>query len=664
MQLSPLLVLLPLTGIILARARAVNIDTGRAALQSVSGLIVLLFLGALLDLLPGTIIGLLATGTLLLVRELYIAVTRGPVTIPVPLGLFLVLSAMFWLAHWNNQYFFYDEYAHWGIFLKEMQAAAGLWGGDTNSLHPRYPPGSTLWQYFFTAYTRQTDGAAYLAQFTLLITPLLVLWSSLTWRRVGWIAGILAAVALLLANYGHWIASNFVDHVLATWFAGTILCFILDRRDGKRLGLLVYALPLTVLPLLKDVGLFFALCAAGIMATLTLRTVSRRGSPGVSGSVTPALCALLISAWVIAPVGASSLWSWNRDLAGAPADVMSVGGILSGLLDDDASGVERAEPRPREGLDGRHTPIRLGHEQRADVKTRFARVMFHQQIAKNRTSIEFHEFSEPVMGLYTDKLRLTTVSLLALFVVWQLVLNRWLLSGEGRWTWGITGAGLLATCLAYIFILYLSYQFAFGLHGLKIPSYIRYANTALLPLLIMALAPLLPATYPISRTQPPPEGRGHPRRLPLAFSLVLCALYLFETPYFAPFYRDHPRYPMREKAAASAEVIRKEVGDGRLWVFYPWQDGNGFLGWLMKFQLTPVRTDIERDPSVLELEPGELLSLLRQYDYVWFPVSHSRIDAMIATLPGADAKGRLYRVVTDGGLTRLQGVESGSDSAP
>ena len=85
-----------------------------------------------------------------------------------------LLCAWFWIVHGADQYFLYDEYAHWGIFVKEMLALDGLWTGDTNSMHPRYPPGAPLWQYLFNAFLPPSEGRTYLAHFVLLLAPLLM----------------------------------------------------------------------------------------------------------------------------------------------------------------------------------------------------------------------------------------------------------------------------------------------------------------------------------------------------------------------------------------------------------------------------------------------------------------------------------------------------------
>ena len=51
--------------------------------------------------------------------------------------------------------------------------------GDTNASHPDYPPGAAVWQYLFILIPSYGEGTVYLAQFVLLMTPLLVLLKTL-----------------------------------------------------------------------------------------------------------------------------------------------------------------------------------------------------------------------------------------------------------------------------------------------------------------------------------------------------------------------------------------------------------------------------------------------------------------------------------------------------
>ena len=101
---------------------------------------------------------------------------------------------------------------------------------DTNAAHPDYPPGAAVWQYFFTLLPGYDEGTVYLAQFVLLMTPLLVLFETLTLRQWLWVPALLALCALGLANFGHGIVSLYTDHMLSVWYAGVMLHGLYSRK--------------------------------------------------------------------------------------------------------------------------------------------------------------------------------------------------------------------------------------------------------------------------------------------------------------------------------------------------------------------------------------------------------------------------------------------------
>ena len=184
-----LLPLIPIFGFAFAWKHWQNSTAASAWLHAVSATLLVLFVASLVDvLLPVTVL-LMASGTVLAVVEgrRYV---RQQISLPVPFGIFAALCAVYWIIHAGSSYFYYDEYSHWGVFLKEILAQDQLWGADTNSLHPRYLPGPSLWQYYFAVFSRNPEGAAYVAQFALLLTPLLVLWEKTEWRQTIWHLGL------------------------------------------------------------------------------------------------------------------------------------------------------------------------------------------------------------------------------------------------------------------------------------------------------------------------------------------------------------------------------------------------------------------------------------------------------------------------------------------
>ena len=125
-----------------------------------------------------------------------------------PIMLFIFMPVLYWLIHAESRPIFWDEYSHWGIYIREMASTHQLWTIETNAAHPDYPPGNALWQYFFTLIPGYNEGIVYLAQFVLLITPLLVIFENICRKQLLWIPAIMALLALGLSNFGHGITNN------------------------------------------------------------------------------------------------------------------------------------------------------------------------------------------------------------------------------------------------------------------------------------------------------------------------------------------------------------------------------------------------------------------------------------------------------------------------
>ena len=129
-----------------------------------------LYLGALAGLLQWTAWGLWGLGGIAFVFWCLTEYRRGNslATVWVP----LVLLILFWWIHADSQFLYWDEYSHWGTYVREMSVTHQLWSAETNASHPEYPPLAALWQYFIILPFGYSEGGVYLAQFILLLAPL------------------------------------------------------------------------------------------------------------------------------------------------------------------------------------------------------------------------------------------------------------------------------------------------------------------------------------------------------------------------------------------------------------------------------------------------------------------------------------------------------------
>jgi hypothetical protein len=613
------LTLLPLLGIALAVGRIARVSAATGFFLGVALVVLTLYVGALAGALWWTALAVHIGGIALLGNEaLRHSRQRAALAIPVPIGVLLLLCSWFWFAHGHDQYMLFDEFSHWGIYLRDMLALDGLWTAATNSMHPRYPPGAPLWQYLFNAFLPASDGKAYFAQFVLLLAPLLALWNGVRWSQPTWIAAILALVLLAVANFGLGVSTLYVDQVIGAWYLGAIVAAVADDNLGSR-RVALYAAPLAVLALLKDAGLAFAVSGAAILAAVFCCRVLERARPRSGLRKTGAALAVLLAP----PLLCAQLWSWNRDAAGVPQELYSVSGIVRGIT----SGTAAAEA-----------------ERDAEIGRRLTEVFFDQQLSNGAATWEQNEFTYGMRSLFTEPFRLTTFGLLAAFVLWWLLLGYGVLTRESRRSWLLVAGGVILTAIAYIASLHLSYRFAFGERALALPSYLRYVHVVALPMFLLSFCPLLPAFRQAAR-----DGVWRisewavPQRAAL-FAVAVAASYGLETPYLRRILEPNPRIEVRTALEPLLEEIRARVGTSRLWIYYPTDTGNGFNGRVVQFVLAPTPAVIERSPQFFENDTASVAASWRAFDYVWIatPLT-SEASAGFARF-AADATAGLYHV--------------------
>lgn len=630
-----LLVLIPLLGYILFWQRVTGSRSSSSALHASSAVLAALYLGAIANQLLPTTLLLLTCGSLLAVYE-SLDLIKQKARLPVPLGVFVILCILFAVLHHNNMFYLYDEFSHWGIFLKEMLATDALWGSDSSAMVLRYPPGAPLWQYFFLRFTGFSEGNAYLAQFCLLMLPILVLWQGIRWRQFYWVVAIFALVSFTMSNFGHGFANLYVDHLLSAWFAGTIFNFMRDLNDRTPRQLLSYVLPVATLVLVKDAGLYFALAVIGIMGLLVFWHAAF--STGVK-NVRPALVTAgrLTLVCVVCAGLISASWNANRNAAGIPESTYSTSGIVSGIT----SGTSRFDDA-----------------EQAELSRRFLQVILHQQISKNETFEPFGEFNFDIRHIFTEKFRLTTASLMLLFVIWQFVVLYKLVDRSDRWQWAIGGAGLTLTAVIYIGMLYLSYRFAFGERAMILPSYLRYVHSAIMPMVLFMFLPLLPGFAPENDARIAlPGGRKGSRSMAI-LTVAIAALYTFETPYLAPLYKVHESPEIRQQMKPYIDKVRNLAkDDGSVWIYLPVPDPTGVRRRIFLYEMSPVRTEVVTDPEFLSQDPSRIQDVVANWDYLWFPIQDFEAEDIMQTLAGKDLKDHVFRVDRSNGRVQVVALD-------
>ncbi len=602
----PLIILLPILGVVLLLRRLGRLTDSMAILNAVSALILLLYIGALLGFMRHTAFSLTGIGLLLLIYELRNLKRLGEFPLTTPILLFIFIPVIYWLIHSESRPLFWDEYSHWGIYIQEMVSTHQLWTIETNAAHPDYPPGNALWQYFFTLIPGYNEGIVYLAQFVLLITPLLVLFENICRKQLLWIPAIMALLALGLSNFGHGIVSLYADHIIGVWYAG-ILLQGLQSHPGhpKVMGLL--SMPLAVLLLIKDAGIpLVASAMAFLFLLLAYRHLREKGW------ILPKRTLILVILVLVGlPLLVHFSWQLNRKSVGVMASGEGTG-IIKILLTEKS---------------------KFTNQELQTYRDHLLDVIVDQQLSKDSIMQEnYNEYSYRLKRLYTDTFRITPLVFFIMYVLLSIVLitNQ---SSEVRIEIIILLLVGMVTLIIYSGIIYLTYPLLYSAdHALNLKSFLRYFHTIILPLFIVGMGLLTPAFHRDLHI----EVLGSPISLSaLFFGVGMFLLYTFEPPYLRPFYTPaiFEQYPRnialrwRQDTEILTEKVRDQTGMKRLWVHLPLQDNgsnylynHSFMATVIRYQMTPTPTSVERSPNFMERPTGEIVEIWKNFNFLWFPV--------------------------------------------
>jgi hypothetical protein len=510
----------------------------------------------------------------------------------VPCVIFVLFGVAYWLVFSEARYIYWDEFSQWGLVTREIMSTHELYDLASNAQRPTAPPAVSLWHYFVCANTIYSEGATYFAQFLLLTGALLPLYDGLSFRKPWRIALVVALELLLVVNLGNGVTVLYVDHLLSSFFAGILLVYIAELPSRAVLALL--AIPLFVLTLIKEPGLFFAATAVLFIGSHHLAHSARGPADALRRLRRDRRTASILCLLMLAPLVAVGSWQLRLALLENDESPSSVWGIGARVM--------------------RQTEQATGYEEK--VRERFLEVFLEQPMSRSKASSSLNAFSYAARSAYEDRFRLSTLGWL-LFYLFTSCLALWC-ARDRRLKRAIASLTpyLIAVCTFYALFLLRVYLMS-GERGTQLSSYVRYMNTALLPMMLIAFAWFLPATS-LHRA-----GERARWRTP-ALVTLLAALYLIETPYLEPLYSVRPVYAFREPIEQMTETIVKEIGPGHsLFVYCGPEDlycGSKHISLFAKqillYHLTPVSTTIERSlpdhAAVYEALTYDYILILRE----------------------------------------------------
>ena len=236
---------------------------------SISSIITILFVFGMLDFLKqGAYLLFYGGMVLLLFLSIWFKDKLFEAVKSVPFIMFTLMSIIYLYLMQDAKFFFWDEYSHWGAFIKEMYYFHHFYDTSSVAAHLNYPPGISIWDYFIVLPTGFNEGKLYFAYFLILFSSTLMMYEKLSFKQVHWIALVFAIQMVVFAGFGHWFSCIYVDHIVGAMFAGLVLTYLVDHFSVKQFILFVF--PLSTIVLVKEIGLYFGLASIGLMFILQI----------------------------------------------------------------------------------------------------------------------------------------------------------------------------------------------------------------------------------------------------------------------------------------------------------------------------------------------------------------------------------------------------------
>jgi hypothetical protein len=190
--------------------------------------------------------------------------------------IFIALGCIFYMGLSGLYFERWDEFSFWGTVSKAIYLDQRLPDHATNIGFKDYPLANALFQnWFYYGLGGFKEGYAYVAQAILLFVPLLIV-SELRPKLQALIALCACCIGLSFFNPGM-LSSLYVDTVLATTFAGSLMGYVLLSH---RYRVLIFLPSVLLLPLIKQAGLMLALLSACVFISVEFAAYRAEKKPG------------------------------------------------------------------------------------------------------------------------------------------------------------------------------------------------------------------------------------------------------------------------------------------------------------------------------------------------------------------------------------------------
>ncbi len=556
---------------------------------SITSIITILFVFGMFDMLKyGAYILFYGGSLLLLYMSLKFKTKLYSALKSVPFIMFTLMSIIYLYLMKDAQLFFWDEYSHWGAFIKEMYYSHAFYDTSSIASHINYPPGISIWDYFILFPSTYVEGSLYFGYFLILFSSTLMMYEKVSFKNLYWIVFIFISQMVVFASFGHWFSSIYVDHIIGSLFAGLILSFFVDKY--KPYELILFIFPLISIVLVKEIGLYFGLAFVGLVILILLTREKLKNEKSLFVIIKEhRYIILILFALFISMIIVLKAWGIRQENLGVKKEHQTITGITKAIFSDDKI---------------------LAHDTEEEVKKRFFEVVVHQQLHKEKISLNYNEFSYGLMSNYQSSIKLSTLGMLVFFIIISLIIIFVAKDKNKKVELSIITSYLLFVTIVYLFILYLSFLVAFGNAALRIPSYVRYMNISILPLMMIGFSLYLPIFQDINLS------KKSKYKYYITSTIVLLSLVLIIKPYFKPLYSQLQNQFKQNSDSVAKSIVEELPSKSKLFVVFA-VNNNGSLNNILKYSLIPLRSTVS-SMKFSSKTTKEMLRTYSKYEYVWF----------------------------------------------
>jgi len=505
----------------------------------------------------------------------------------VPIVIYTLISILYLYFMQDAQFFFWDEYSHWGKFIKYIYYTNELYDLNTSASHLNYPPGISLWDYFVVKFFEYKDANVYFAYFLFIFSSILMMYEKLRFRDIHWIILVFVIQIVIFSSFGHWFSCIYVDHVIGAVFIGIVLSYLSDKYTDKELLLFIF--PMVSLVLVKEIGLYFGLSAIGFIYIYKI-IIELEEEKKLLKVIKKNIQAFVILLFIfIITFLTLKVWVIHQESKGIVQEGQTLSTVAKNIFSN------------------KHI-LDLKIEEK--IKSNLNYVIEHQQLHKEKISLNYNEFSFYIMKKYKKNIKLTAITILVFFSL--VILLSYKFTKDKRNLIAFTGIYFLVITMIYIFfILYQSYLVAFGNDALRVPSYVRYVNIAILPLMFMMFSIFLPIF------------QKKCMKNFLMASLILIILSSITRPYLLPLYSQFKNSTRINIDDLASGIVKKIPLKSKLFVIFPIKN-NGSLNNMLGYSLIPISFKISKY-NFENKSFEEMKKKYSKYDYIWFAKLDKRL---------------------------------------